>query len=62
MVCATSARGLATFGTTPCKLPVTDQIADVRHHPVVAGFDELIVVKLLEVFFEHADLLGDHSQ
>ncbi len=40
---------------------IADQIADIRHYPVVAGFDELIVVKLLQVFFENADLLGDHS-
>ncbi len=42
--------------------PVADQVADVRHDPIAAGFDELIVVKLIEVLFEHARLLGDHRK
>ena len=42
--------------------PVADQVADVRHDPIAAGFDELIVVKLIEVLFEHSRLLGDHRK
>ena len=60
MVWPTSARGLATLGTTPCKRPVSDQIADIGHQPLGAGFDELIVVKLLVLRLEQRHLLGDH--
>src|SRR2546421_3934684 len=39
-----------------------DQIADVRHSPLGAGLDELIVVELRQVFFQHADLFGDDRE
>ena len=39
--------------------PVADQIADVRRHPVGARLDELIVIELIEVFFDGAQLARD---
>ena len=51
MVFATSARGLADRRIrAPCQRPIPDQIADIRHDPVGAGLDELIVVELIEIF------------
>src|SRR5215211_7244667 len=41
---------------------VTDQVADVRQHPWRAGLDKLIVVKLLEIFFQNSDLLCDEGE
>src|SRR5262249_33592533 len=41
---------------------IADQIAEVRHDPIRAGFDELVVVKLRQIFFEHARLIGDDGQ
>ena len=61
-MCATSARGLAIFGRDAVEHAVADQIADVRRHPVGAGFDELIVVELLDVLLQHRDLLGQHGE
>ena len=41
---------------------ITDQVADVRQHPWRAGFDKLIVVKLLEIFLQNSDLLCDERE
>src|SRR2546423_1410394 len=41
---------------------VSDEIGDIRNHPVVAGFDEPVVVESRDVIFDHAYLLGDHLQ
>ena len=41
---------------------ITNEIADVRHHPWRAGFDKLIVVKLRQIFFQHANLIGNDRQ
>ncbi len=35
--------------------PVADQVADVGHHPVGAGLDELVVVELLDVLLERGE-------
>ena len=40
----------------------TEQIADIRHDPVVARLDEPVVVKLGDVVLDHVDLLGDDAQ
>ena len=41
---------------------VTEQVADIRHHPVVAGLDEPVVVQPGDVLFEHIGLAGQHAQ
>src|SRR6266516_1698979 len=41
---------------------ITDQVADVREDPWRAGFDELIVVKLLEIFLDNSDLPCDKRE
>ncbi len=41
---------------------IADQVADIRQHPRRAGFDELVVVKLVEIFLENADLLRDERE
>ena len=41
---------------------ITDQIADVWQNPRCASLDELVVVKLFEVFFENAGLLCDEGE
>ena len=75
MVLATSRRGIrillrcrpAGVGR-PLRLagfvdgPVADQVADVGHHPVLAGLDEPVLVELGDVVFDDVHLLGDHLQ
>src|SRR4029077_20045533 len=41
---------------------VADQIANIRREPGRTGFDKLVVVKLIEVFAQHRDLLADHGE
>ena len=41
---------------------ISDQVADVREDPWRAGFDELIVVKLLEIFLDNSDLPCDKRE
>lgn len=41
---------------------VADQVADVRHHPIFAGLNEPILVKLRDVVLDHVHLLADHAQ
>src|SRR5262245_4672571 len=38
---------------------IADQVADVGEHPRRAGFDEQVVVKLVEIFLENPNLFGD---
>jgi hypothetical protein len=38
----------------------TDQVADVRHDPIRAGLDELVVVELRQVLFQRQRLVGQH--
>src|SRR5205085_624333 len=53
-------RAIAETGSGPSEQTArTDQIADVRHNPFGARLDELIVIELRQVLFEHADLFGD---
>jgi hypothetical protein len=41
---------------------IADQVADVRHDPFGAGLDELVVIELVEILFEHGDLLGQDTE
>ena len=41
---------------------VSDQIADVRHDPVLARLDEPVLVELGDVFLDEVHLLGDRAQ
>ena len=41
---------------------VTEQVADVRHHPVVAGLDEGVVVQPRDVLLQHVGLARQHTQ
>ena len=42
--------------------PVADQIADVRDHPRRACLDELVVVKLIQILCDNAELFLNHHQ
>ena len=41
---------------------IADEITDVGRHPRRAGFDELVVVELFEVFLHGCHLLGDDGE
>ena len=41
---------------------ISDEIADVRHRPVGARLDEEIVVELIDVLLDCAELLGDDGE
>ncbi len=36
------------LGAEPAQRPVADEIADIGRHPLGAGFDELVVVELVD--------------
>ena len=42
--------------------PIADQIADIGRDPLGAGFDELVVVELLDVLLERGELARDQRQ
>ncbi len=42
--------------------PMADEIAEIGHDPVGTRLDELVVVELFEVLFEHQRLAGNHVQ
>ena len=42
--------------------PIADQIADIGRDPTGTGLDELVVVKLVDVLFEHGKLVGKGGQ
>ncbi len=50
------------LGGDAVQRPVADQVADVRRDPVGAGLDELVVVELVEVFLQDAELLAEHAE
>src|SRR6185369_3951682 len=39
-----------------------NQIADIGNNPLRAGFDELIVVRSVQVLLQHRNLLGDYGE
>ncbi len=41
---------------------IADEVADVGDDPGRAGFDELVVVELVEVFGDDGQLLCDHHE
>ena len=41
---------------------VAEQVADIRHHPVVAGLDEGVVVQPRDVLLQHVGLARQHAQ
>src|SRR2546429_6788938 len=56
-------RTLAEFRSRPGEDAARpDEIADVGHDPFGARLDELIVVELCHILFEHIDLLGDDRE
>ena len=54
--------GAGDFRNDTVQTAVPHQITDIRHDPLAARFDELIVVKLIEIFLKDADLLRDDCQ
>ena len=41
---------------------ITEQVAEVRHHPIVAGFNECVVVQPRDVLLQHVGLARQHAQ
>ena len=41
---------------------IADQVADIGRHPRRTGFDELVVVELVEVFLHGRDLFSDDGE
>ena len=41
---------------------ISDQVTDVRHHPIFTGLDEPVFVELPDILFDHLHLLGDDLQ
>ena len=57
------------LGTTAPQCPLhavqpatPNEVADIRHRPLRAGLDEEIVVKLIDVFLDRAELLGNDGE
>ena len=50
------AGAVAAVGAERLQAAHADQIADIRHHPFVAGLDEQVLVHLRDIRFEHRTL------
>ena len=62
IVFATSARELRSVPCAAVQPAVSDEITDVRHRPVGARLDEEIVVELVDVLLDRAELLGNDGE